>query len=192
MVRSFYLSDIFTIANGIFGVAAIFQALTFYRTGSPADLYRAAMFIPLALILDVLDGFIARKKSTASAMGREMDSLADLISFGVAPAVIAFAIGMNTLLDQIVLIYFVCCGLSRLARFNVTAEALADQRGKVKYFEGTPIPTSIIPLALILLAYSRGMLFPVQILGANFHLLSLVYLASGSLMISKTIRIPKP
>lgn len=192
MVRSFHLSDIFTIANGIFGVAAVFQALVFYRTNIPAHLYWAAMFIPLALVLDVLDGFIARKKSTASAMGREMDSLADLISFGVAPAVIAFVIGMNTLLDQIVLIYFVCCGLSRLARFNVTAEALADQRGKVKYFEGTPIPTSIIPLAVILLAYSRGMLFPVQIFGANFHLLSLVYLVSGSLMISKTIRIPKP
>ena len=192
MVRSFQLPDLFTIANGMFGVAAIFQALAFYRTGIPSHLYWAALFIPLALILDVLDGFVARKKSTSSAMGREMDSLADLISFGVAPAVIAFAVGMNALLDQIVLIYFACCGLSRLARFNVTAESLADQRGKVKYFEGTPIPTSIIPLGLTLLAYSRDMLFPVRIFGASFHLVSLLYLGSGSLMISKTIRIPKP
>jgi CDP-diacylglycerol--serine O-phosphatidyltransferase len=193
MIRSFHFSDLFTIANGVCGVASIFHALVFYRTSVPSDLYKAAMFIPLALVLDVLDGAIARKRSTASAMGREMDSLADLISFGVAPAVIAYAVGMNTLLDQIVLIYFACCGLSRLARFNITAESLADQRGKVKYFEGTPIPTSIIPLALTVLAYrNSSSLFPVEILGANFHLVTFLYLVSGSLMISKTIHIPKP
>jgi CDP-diacylglycerol--serine O-phosphatidyltransferase len=124
-------------------------------------------------------------------MGREMDSLADVISFGVAPAGIAFAAGLTSVLDQLVLMYFVGCGLSRLARFNITAEALATDTGKVRYFEGTPIPTSVVPLGLLMLAFHQGALFPVRVLGAEVHLVVLLFLLSGSLMISKTLRIPK-
>ena len=95
-----------------------------------------------ALVFDVLDGRIARWRQTSSALGRELDSLADVISFGVAPAAIAYACGMQGLCDRVVLVFFVACGVSRLARYNVTAEALSEGTGKVKYFEGTPIPTS--------------------------------------------------
>jgi CDP-diacylglycerol--serine O-phosphatidyltransferase len=87
--------------------------------------------------------------------------------------------------------FFAACGLSRLARYNITAEELAGSSGKVKYFEGTPIPTSIVPLGLLLLAYREDLLLPVRPFGFELHFVSLLFVVSGSLMISKTIRIPK-
>jgi CDP-diacylglycerol--serine O-phosphatidyltransferase len=192
MIRNFHLADFFTIANGFCGVAAIFQAMWFLSRGERWRLDVAAALVLLALIFDVLDGRIARGRHYASPMGRELDSLADVISFGVAPAGIAFAAGLRSTLDQICLMYFVGCGLSRLARYNVTAETLATETGKVRYFEGTPIPTSIVPLGLLLLAFHRHSLFPVSVGGLTLHLVSLLFLLSGSLMISKTLKVPKP
>jgi CDP-diacylglycerol---serine O-phosphatidyltransferase len=191
MLRGFGLADFCTIANGFCGVAAIFEAMKFLATGAVRHVYIAAALIPLAFVLDVLDGRIARWRRSASPMGRELDSLADVISFGVAPAAIAFAIGINSPLDQIVLIFFALCGLSRLARYNVSAESLSTTAGKVKYFEGTPIPTSVVPLGLLILAFYRGNLYPVSFLGVDFHLPVLLFFISGCLMISKTLRIPK-
>jgi CDP-diacylglycerol--serine O-phosphatidyltransferase len=166
--------------------------MTFLATGNQRHLYVAALLVPVAFAFDVLDGRVARSRHRASSIGRELDSLADVISFGVAPAGIAFAAGLSTALDQAILVYFVGCGVSRLARYNVTAEALAGKTGKVTHFEGTPIPTSVIPLGLLMLAFHRGNLYPVRVLGAEFHLVALLFLASGSLMISKTLKIPKP
>jgi len=91
-----------------------------------------------------------------------------------------------------VLVYFVLCGLSRLARYNVTAESLSDEAGKVRYFEGTPIPTSLVPLGLLLLLYSLDGLGAVAPFGIAFHLAVLLFAASGSLMISTTLHVPKP
>ena len=192
MIRNFQLSDFFTIANGFCGVAALFQAMWFLARGERWRLDVAAALVLVALVFDVLDGRIARWRNQASAMGRELDSLADVISFGVAPAGIAFAAGLRSTLDQVILMYFVGCGLSRLARYNVTAEALAAETGKVRHFEGTPIPTSIVPLGLLLLAFHRQSLFPVAVGGLTLHLVSLLFLLSGSLMISKTLKVPKP
>ena len=191
MIRSFHLADLFTIANGFCGVGALFAAMWYLTTRDRRSLYTAALLVPVALVFDVLDGRIARWRHATSPMGREMDSLADVISFGVAPAGIAFAAGLTSVLDQLVLMYFVGCGLSRLARFNITAEALTGATGKVRYFEGTPIPTSVVPLGLLMLAFQQGALFPVRILGAEVHLVVLLFLLSGSLMISKTLKIPK-
>jgi CDP-diacylglycerol--serine O-phosphatidyltransferase len=192
MSRNFQLSDVFTIANGFCGVAALFQAMWFLARGERWRLDVAAALVLVALVFDVLDGRIARWRNQASAMGRELDSLADVISFGVAPAGIAFAAGLRSTLDQVILMYFVGCGLSRLARYNVTAEALAAETGKVRYFEGTPIPTSIVPLGLLLLAFHQQSLLPVAVGGLTLHLVSLLFLLSGSLMISKTLKVPKP
>ena len=192
MIRNFHLSDFFTIANGFCGVAALFQAMWFLATGERRRLDVAAALVLVALVFDVLDGRIARWRHHASPMGRELDSLADVISFGVAPAGIAFAAGLRSTVDQVILMYFVGCGLSRLARYNVTAEALAAETGKVRHFEGTPIPTSIVPLGLLLLAFHRQSLFPVAVGGLTLHLVSLLFLLSGSLMISKTLKVPKP
>lgn len=192
MIRSFHLADLFTIANGGCGVAAIFHAMSFIEDRQLWHLILATALIPLAFVFDVLDGRIARWRHKSSPLGRELDSLADVISFGVAPAAIAYGLGLRTGLDQAMLIYFTLCGLSRLARYNITAEELADETGKVEYFEGTPIPTSIVPLGMLLVAYGQGALGLVQIGPLRFHLTALLFVASGSLMISKTLRIPKP
>ena len=192
MIRSFHLADFFTAANGFCGVVAIFEAMKFLKTDDFKHIYLAALLIPLALVFDVLDGSIARWRHAASSLGRELDSLADVISFGVAPAAIAFAIGVNSRVDQLVLIYFALCGLARLARYNVTAESFSTETGKVKYFEGTPIPTSIVPLGLLMLLFLQGNLYPVRLFGIQFHLPVLFFFVSGCLMISKTLKIPKP
>ena len=139
----------------------------------------------------------ARWLETPSTLGRELDSLADVISFGVAPAALGFAAGLRGGWDWLVLIYFVCCGVGRLARFNVTAEALAGEAGKVRYFEGTPIPTSVVLTAVLAVAAWQGRIGDALWFGAvdlgpwTLHPLALIYAVSGSLMISKTLRIPK-
>src|SRR5436305_5570788 len=188
MIRSFHLADLFTIANGFCGVAAIFEAMKYLSTHDTRHIYLAALLVPVALVFDVLDGRIARWRHAASPMGRELDSLADVVSFGVAPAAIAFAAGVNTPLDQAILLFFAGCGVSRLARYNVTAESLSAQKGKVEFFEGTPIPTSIVPLGVLMLAFHSGHLYRMTLLGVEWHLIALLFLVSGSLMISKTLR----
>jgi CDP-diacylglycerol--serine O-phosphatidyltransferase len=123
--------------------------------------------------------------------------LADVISFGVAPAALGYACGLQGGWDWLILSYFVGCGVSRLARYNVTAEQLSGDEGKVKYFEGTPIPTSVLLVAVLAWsawagALGQGILWGVVQLGPwQLHPLVLLYALSGSLMISKTLRIPK-
>lgn len=198
MLRGFHLADWFTLANALCGTWAVFSAMRFLQYGDPLDLMLGMSLIPLAFVFDALDGRIARWRKVASTLGRELDSLSDVISFGVAPAAIGYACGMQGGWDWLVLGYFVACGVSRLARYNVTAELLAGDEGKVKYFEGTPIPTSMfIVLGLAVLAW-QGRLGDALWLGewqvgpAILHPLSLVYALSGTLMISRTLRIPKP
>ena len=156
----------------------------------------AFVLLPLALIFDFADGRVARWRHESSALGADLDSLADVISFGLAPAALGFAVGLRANVDVAFLLYFVACGISRLARFNVTAQGLSDDTGKVRYFEGTPIPTSVLLVGLIAWLDARDLLGErlwlgsVEIAGLTLHPLALVYFASGSAMIS-TIRIPK-
>ena len=198
MVREFHLADFFTLGNAACGVGAILLAMLYMASGDRGHFLLAAALAPAAFICDVLDGRIARARHQHSALGRELDSLSDVISFGMAPAALAFAAGLQGGWDAAALVYFVCCGVSRLARYNVTAESLAgDESGKVKYFEGTPIPTSVVLTGLLALAASQGALGDriwggVLELGPwELHPLSLLFVLSGSLMISKTLRIPK-
>jgi CDP-diacylglycerol--serine O-phosphatidyltransferase len=152
--------------------------------------------LPIALVFDFADGRVARWRRRSSLLGADLDSLADVISFGMAPAALGFAAGLRGALDVIVLLYFVACGISRLARFNATADALSDDSGKVKYFEGTPIPTSVALVVLIALLFSQGRIGADLWMGAwdigglTLHPLVLIYALSGSAMIS-TIRVPK-
>jgi CDP-diacylglycerol--serine O-phosphatidyltransferase len=198
MIRDFHLADVLTLANGASGTAAVFFSMDHVREAGVGKLYAATAAVALALVFDVLDGRVARWRHRASPMGRELDSLADVISFGVAPACMAFAFGFAGLLDAAVLLYFVCCGISRLARYNVTAEELSARTGKVTHFEGTPIPSSLLLVLLMagLAAAGRhGAAIPLGkvALGPwDLHPLVLLFALSGSLMISKTIRIPKP
>jgi CDP-diacylglycerol--serine O-phosphatidyltransferase len=197
MIRAFPLADVFTLANAACGVAGVGMAMRALATGRIGDLLIAAAFAPAALLFDVLDGRVARWRRTSSALGRELDSLADVISFGVAPAALAYASGMTGAWDALVLVYFVCCGVSRLARYNVTAEAMSEEAGKVTYFEGTPIPTSVVLVAVLAFAAWQGRTGAALWGGATdlgpwrLHPLVLLFALSGTLMISKTLRIPK-
>lgn len=200
MIRSYTWADVLTIGNASCGTVAIFLCLDYLATGNRRFLWTAFILLPAALVFDVLDGYVARLDRTRqSVLGEDLDSLADVISFGVAPAVLGFTLGLRGGWDMLVLTYFVVCGVSRLARFNATAAELADEAtGKVKYFEGTPIPTSVVIVLLLGVAQWLGRVdeqlwFGVYQVGpALLHPLTLVYAASGSAMISATLRIPKP
>ena len=200
MLRSYTAADALTIGNAASGTIAIFLCLDYLAADERRYLWIAFLLLPLALVCDVLDGYVARlNRSRQSLLGADLDSLADVISFGVAPAVLGFTLGLRGGWDMLVLTYFVVCGVSRLARFNVTAAALSDTAtGKVKYFQGTPIPTSIGLVALLGLAAWTGRIDERVWLGAwhlgpaVLHPLTLLFGLSGSAMISATLKIPKP
>jgi CDP-diacylglycerol--serine O-phosphatidyltransferase len=199
MIRDFHIADLFTLANGASGTAAILLAMEHVREARASRVYGVALLVLTALVFDVMDGRIARRRHSASPLGRELDSLADVISFGVAPAVLGFTLGMRGVWDGACLTYFVVCGVSRLARFNATAASLTDSStGKVKYFEGTPITVSVLIVLLLAVAFKLDRVEDALWFGAYrigpalLHPLALVYVAIGSAMISATLRIPKP
>lgn len=196
MIREFQLADWFTLGNAICGTGALFSIMSYLEFRDVRHIYFACTLVFAALIFDILDGRIARWRQKSSLLGQELDSLADVISFGVAPAIIAYGCGMQGLYDRIVLVYFVTCGVSRLARYNVTAAELSEGGDKVKYFEGTPIPTSILLVLVLAVAASfdavrQGLWFgEITLFGFTLHPLVLMFALSGSLMISR-FRIPK-
>ena len=201
MLRSYTAADALTIGNAACGTISIFLCLDYLAAGSPRLLWMAFLLLPAALAFDVLDGYVARlNPRRQSVLGADLDSLADTISFGVGPAVLGFTLGLRGGWDMLILTYFVVCGVSRLARFNVTSAALSDaSTGKVKYFEGTPIPTSIVIVIVLGIMFWRGhvgeydlWLGVYQLGPAQLHPLVLLYGVSGSAMISATLRIPKP
>jgi CDP-diacylglycerol---serine O-phosphatidyltransferase len=198
MLRALTVADFITLINAVSGVSSIFASLTYAREGQTSYLWAAMALVCVAGIADFMDGRVARRSRRISTLGGDLDSLADLISFGVAPATLAFAVGMDGGWDWAVLVYFVCCGLSRLARYNVTAEELSDDSGKVSYFEGTPIPTSLVLVLILGALAGTGRLHEHLPLGsmrlgpAMLHPLVALFLLSGSLMISARLRVPKP
>jgi CDP-diacylglycerol--serine O-phosphatidyltransferase len=199
MVRSYTPADVLTIANASCGTIAIFLCLDYMAFGDARRIWIAIALLPLALVCDVLDGYVARlSPRRQSVLGADLDSLADVISFGLGPAVLGYTLGLRGGWDMICLTFFVVCGVSRLARFNATAAVLTNREtGKVKYFEGTPIPTSIVIVGVMAAALWLGRTEADLWLGVTrigpmaLHPLVLIYAASGSAMIS-TVRIPKP
>ena len=197
MLRGFQLADFLTLVNAACGMASVLLAMRYVGSGDLSHFLWAAVMAPLALAFDVLDGRVARWRQQHSALGRELDSLADIVSFGVGPAALGYAAGLHGGWDALVLLYFVCCGVSRLARYNVTAESLSAGADKVAYFEGTPIPTSVLLTAILAYLAWQGRLgdsIPggAWVLGPwTLHPLALLFTLSGTLMISKTLRIPK-
>lgn len=162
------VADFFTMANLAFGMLSIFHSIL-------GEFTYAVIFLLLAVLFDYLDGKIARlMKQGFTDFGKQLDSLSDLISFGVGPAVFAYCLGLQSPVAIIILIFFVVCGLLRLARFNVT---------KMKHFEGVPITTSgyIVPLIYFLNVY---------FLNVSWNYLLPYYFIVGLLMIS-SIRIKK-
>lgn len=196
MIRSFALADVLTLLNGACGSGSVIAAMQYLITQERHWLTLALALLPLALVFDFLDGRVARWRKKSSALGADLDSLADVISFGMAPAAIGFAAGLRGGIDVLLLLFFVGCGISRLARFNTTAVSMADDSGKVSHFEGTPIPTSVGIVIAIWILHGLGKtgdemwLGSASILGSVIHPLSLIYAISGTLMVS-TVRIPK-
>ncbi|MGH7807466.1 MAG: CDP-alcohol phosphatidyltransferase family protein [Thermodesulfobacteriota bacterium] len=198
LLRSYTLADVFTLLNGSCGTISIFLCLNYVAMKDKTLLLIVFLLLPVALGCDLLDGYLARRGTRKSLLGADLDSLADIISFGVAPAVLGFTLGLRGLWDILLLTYFVVCGISRLARFNVTLIDLANASGKVKYFEGTPIPTSMTIVILLGIAFSLNHVESQIWLGSYqlgpgiLHPFTLLYALNGSTMISATLKIPKP
>lgn len=199
MIRSYTWADLLTLANASCGTVSVFACLSYIAGDQSRWLWTAFVLPVFALVFDALDGYVARlDPSRQSWLGADLDSLADIVSFGVAPAVLGYTLGLRGFWDAAFLTYFVCCGISRLARFNVTSASLTNAAtGKVRYFEGLPIPTSVVLVLLMAVMFrfdATGADFwggSFKVIGRDFHPFSLLFVASGSLMIS-TIKVPKP
>jgi CDP-diacylglycerol--serine O-phosphatidyltransferase len=142
----YLLPSMFTIGNMFCGYACIVHAMR-------GEFHIAAPFIGFAMVLDMLDGRIARMTGTASDFGIELDSLADVISFGMAPAVLSFTWGLQPLgrLGWAVGFLFVAAAALRLARFNIQTGSV-DKR----YFVGMPSPAAAAVPAATVFAYPYG------------------------------------
>jgi CDP-diacylglycerol---serine O-phosphatidyltransferase len=198
MLRTFRLADLVTLLNAACGAGALLAFMQFCIEGEAVFFELGTALLPAAFVMDALDGWIARKTGKGSVLGKDLDSLADIVSFGVAPAGMAFAGGMRGGWDALCLVFFVGCGISRLARFNVTAADLTGPAGKVTHFEGLPIPTSLLQVVALAILAATGRWQDRLPLGAislgafRLHPWTLLYVLHGSGMISKTLRVPKP
>jgi CDP-diacylglycerol--serine O-phosphatidyltransferase len=171
---AYALPTLFTAGNVFLGFYALMetfrgamQTATELAT-APQHFSAAAVAIGIAVFLDGLDGRIARMTNTVSEFGREMDSLADVITFGLAPAVLAFAWGIEFTsrppdpftLEQLrragyfFVFFYLLCGAMRLARFNVQANPVLKNPGRPgrKYFAGLPIPSAAAMVAAVVFA----------------------------------------
>jgi len=205
LVRNFRLADLVTISNGMCGSMSIFSSARYLESHDQSYLWQALAFPLAGLMFDFLDGKVARWTQSSSMLGQELDSLADLISFGVAPALLAFCVGLRTPLDTFLLSYFICCGLARLARFNATA---ALKKGGPKFFEGMPIPSSLMLVGAMAFWTNKGWIEGAQGLplgtyclrpsadglscaGFEVHKVSLIFFGWAAMMVSKTLQVPK-
>jgi len=182
------LPTLITLGNGVCGVVAIFKTGQFMASGNEKTAQAAAWLILVAMIFDALDGFVARLTRTASSFGAQLDSLCDLITFGVAPAFLTYAMTRNTVDDfwarpvQAVCVLYAMCALIRLARFTV--ETTPDESAH-REFTGLPSPaaagvlaSAVLPaVALYSWAPSMASLIP--------HTLPGLALGTGILMVSR-------
>jgi CDP-diacylglycerol--serine O-phosphatidyltransferase len=172
---AYALPTLFTAGNIFLGFLSILRSFRGAMTaasggiGAEAHFAFAAQAIGLAVFLDGLDGRIARMTNTTSDFGREMDSLADVISFGIAPAVLAYAWGVEfidttigpnvreqlTRAGTFAAFLFLLCGAARLARFNIQKNPIPKNPGRPdrKYFVGLPIPAGAAMVAGVVYAF---------------------------------------
>jgi CDP-diacylglycerol--serine O-phosphatidyltransferase len=170
----YLLPSLMTVANLFCGYACIVYA------ASRGDFDTAALLLGIAMILDTLDGFFARLTNSTSAFGVQLDSLADVVSFGVAPAILAFLWGLWPLgrLGWAVGFLYVTAAAMRLARFNIQANTVTDKR----YFAGMPSPAAAAVIA------STVYLFPEGIQDRRIALLGLPMVLVPALLMVSTIR----
>ncbi len=171
---AFFLPNTFTALNMACGFTAILH-------GFNGEFYKACMFIVLGAIFDSVDGRIARLTNTQSSFGEQFDSMSDLVSFGVSPAIVYYFRFLNNSgrIGMIAAFFFVLCGALRLARFNANIDKV-----KSDYFQGLPIPggaTATISLILISLNFPEV---------ENFKILTLGYIFFYSALMISNIPFP--
>lgn len=156
LIKPILLVDGITLSNAVFGLLSVFAAVSGYFK-------QACVFIMIAVLMDFLDGKVARKLGRMTALGRELDSLADIVSFGVAPAVLGFLL-VEKIAVILPLVIFLSCGIIRLAKFNV-------QLVKGSYF-GMPIT-------------ANGIIFPIiYFTGVPYGYWPYIYFLAAVLMVS--------
>lgn len=201
--------------NGVCGTLSIMSCNRYLKLSANLPLPLSAeavrtLYIALVLPMagfgfDALDGKVARWRGGGSMLGQEMDSLADLVSFGVAPATLAYTLGLSNPLDVLCLLLFVSCGLARLARFNATVALIpADSSGKSKYFEGLPIPSSLGLTAAMAFFVHKGWFVgagnelpfgSIHVWGkegcvtGEIHVLAIIFAFWAAAMVSKTLKV---
>ena len=175
----YILPNLFTLASVLFGMVA----MTLTMMGGESDFTGAAICILLAMVADSFDGRVARMTGTATRFGIQLDSLADAISFGAAPALLAWAFSLKSIGDGrgfpglLIAFVYVACGIMRLARFNVTS---SGKGRKANYFQGLPIPAGAAVVVTIIWSMQD-----LNVNGADkIGLMSFVMLATSFLMIS--------
>ena len=147
----FLLPSLFTVANLFCGYASVIHS-------TRDDFETAALFIGVAMLLDTLDGFFARLTNSSTAFGVQLDSLADVVSFGLAPAILAFSWGLWPLrrFGWAAGFIYVAAAAMRLARFNIQTAAATDKR----YFVGMPSPPAAAVIASTVFLYPAGLADP--------------------------------
>lgn len=192
----YVLPSIFTGGNIALGFYAIAQCLQ-ATTADHAYFDRAALAIAFAMPFDALDGRIARMTNTESDFGRELDSLADVITFGVAPAILAYTWGFRMLpvmanlalrrhaidFGLVAAFLFLMCGACRLARFNVAVNPKPSNPGRPgrRYFVGMPIPAAAGVIASVVHCFNGS---PIDSVWVSYVWLGLL-LFTGFLMVSR-------
>ncbi len=186
----FIVPNLLTAASLFCGLLAILRCV--YPEATNEDVYHATLLLFYAFIFDLFDGRVARMTRTQSSFGVEFDSLADLISFGVAPAVITYR---WTLMDSglfgfLVCFVYVLCGAIRLARFNVLARTGASKENSGKYSLGLPIPMAAgFVVALVMATRAMGgwpwlTSHGLTVKGISYPMMTVVMAALAFLMVS--------
>ncbi len=171
---AFFLPNTFTALNMACGFIAILH-------GFNGDFYKACMFIVLGAIFDSVDGRVARMTNTQSSFGEQFDSMSDLVSFGVSPAIVYYFrfLSQSGRIGMVAAFFFVLCGALRLARFNANIDKV-----KSDYFQGLPIPggaTATISLILISINFPEI---------ADYKFLTLGYLLFYAVLMISNIPFP--
>jgi CDP-diacylglycerol---serine O-phosphatidyltransferase len=183
----YILPGIFTVANLLCGYYAVLATLE----GAPSDLDNAARAIGIAILFDSLDGRVARAMGTNSEFGKQFDSLADVVSFGIAPAFLAYVWGVRSMaateapqmlhltqLGWLIGFFFVVCCAWRLARFNIQGMAPGGSR----FFVGMPTPAAAGMIAAVI----HFVIYPIQ--DVKVSLLWLVLVLVLGVLMSSSLR----
>ncbi|HMT00841.1 MAG TPA: CDP-diacylglycerol--serine O-phosphatidyltransferase [Candidatus Absconditabacterales bacterium] len=166
------LATFLTMANlfvGFFAILLVVNMSEFY----------ALIMLPIAMVLDFFDGYVARTMRQESKLGEQLDSLADMVSFGVAPALLIYAHSSQGFFVIIILLFFVGAGAYRLARFNAQKIQSYGSYGAKKGYEGLPITINGIAIPILIFLFS------------SFERLLLFFVLVISFLMVSKIKIPK-